>query len=465
MTSALARYSAILSALLALLGVAAWVLQGAPDVVSLPRVWMTTSGELAVILHKSVPLFTRATLFIVAISAAFAALLALLTLLRGSGTGYVRYLGIGLGWWSLGFFVLLAAPALPSLTALALPLPFLVAGDVLGFLLMLGASLALQRFWTSFPREISLEELHAFIVKRERSSYPGLGSWRARLSRLVLGDRAPQFMESRVAASGRMQRRMLQNSLWPGRGAQLALLATAVAGGLLWRLAQILPQREADASFPIPFVIFGALLFLPGAHCLNILRMHRVRGTQAERRKIEWVWASFWIAIVLFVPVLALFALSFLDIVVFDAAGLDPAVVTGAIALLLLAPLCAPLCLLVALMVSIFYRGDVDPRLALRGITLWTLVGVLLTLVFALVERSVAVRLGALLGLPPQTGYVAAGAVVAATFQPIRKLAEKQVNRFVARVLPAAGRDETKPDKPKRKQRKRSARLRRRSAT
>jgi hypothetical protein len=425
---------------------------------------MTVSGELAVILHRSVPLFTRATLCIVAISAAFAALLALLTLLRGSGLGYVRYLGTGLGWWSLGFFMLLVAPAVPSITALLLPLPILVAGDVLGFLLMLGASLALQRFWTSYPREITVEELHSFILERERDGYAGLWSWRARLFRLLLGERAPAVMESRIAASGRMQRSLLQNSLWPGRSAQAALLATALAGGLLWRLSGASHMPLADASFPIPLVIFAALLFLPGAHCLNILRMHRVNGTQEERRKIEWVWASLWIAIVLFVPVLTLFALGLADIAMFDVAGLSPIMVTGAIALPLLVPLCAPLCLLVALMVSIFYRGDVDPRLALRGITLWTLVGILLTLVFALVERSVAVKLGALLGLPPQTGYVAAGAVVAATFQPIRKSAEKQVNRFVARVLPAVGPNEIKPESPKRR-RKRPARLRRRGAT
>src|SRR5262249_53385994 len=38
--------------------------------------------------------------------------------------------------------------------------------------------------------------------------------------------------------------------------------------------------------------------------------------------------------------------------------------------------------------------------------------------------------------LPQQTGYVTAGAIVAATFQPMRKQLEKQVNRFVERVLP-----------------------------
>lgn len=40
---------------------------------------------------------------------------------------------------------------------------------------------------------------------------------------------------------------------------------------------------------------------------------------------------------------------------------------------------------------------------------------------------------------PPLTGYVTAGALVAASFQLIRKRAEVYVNRFVERALPGHG--------------------------
>jgi hypothetical protein len=461
MSSNLARYSAILSALLALGGVATWLIQGAPDVGSLPPAWMTIAGMLSLSIHGSVPLLTHSMLFILAASAAGAALLALVTLLRGSRLGYIHHLGTGLGWWSLGFFFLLMAPAVPTITALRLPLPLLVAGDVLAFMLMMGAGLALQRFWISYPRQISLEELHAFILAKVKQNYLDLPTWRSRLYRLVLRDRAPAVMQSRIDDFGRMNRALLRSTLWPGRGAQAGLLAVAVAGGLLWRLVGILPKDMGDALFVAPFLIFGALLFLPGAHCMNILRMHRAHGTEGERRQIEWIWASFWIAIVLCMTIEVLSLLVVLDMLLFDAFGLDPSLALGVISLMVLVPLFAPLCVLVALSLSIFYRGSLDPRLALRGVTLWTVLGVLLTLVFTLVERSVAVKLSTLMGLPPQTGYVAAGAIVAATFQPIRKRTEKQVNRFVERVLPVAARTQVKPERPARQRRKRPARLRR----
>ncbi|HSC46578.1 MAG TPA: adenylate/guanylate cyclase domain-containing protein, partial [Gammaproteobacteria bacterium] len=98
----------------------------------------------------------------------------------------------------------------------------------------------------------------------------------------------------------------------------------------------------------------------------------------------------------------------------------------------------APTILFIAMGLSIQYRGTIDPKLALRGFTVWTVLSLVLTLIFVFVERTVALRLVGWWHLPPQTGYVTAGAIVAATFQPVRKQLEKRVNRFVERVLPTS---------------------------
>lgn len=95
-----------------------------------------------------------------------------------------------------------------------------------------------------------------------------------------------------------------------------------------------------------------------------------------------------------------------------------------------------PAVLLGALAASILARGLIDPRLALQRLTLWTLLGVAVTFVFVLVERTVALRLAHWLSLGPETGALVGGAAVAVTFVPIRRAAERWVTRFVERRMP-----------------------------
>ena len=100
----------------------------------------------------------------------------------------------------------------------------------------------------------------------------------------------------------------------------------------------------------------------------------------------------------------------------------------------------APLLFVVALALSIFYRGTLDPRLVLGRFTLWSVLGVLLTFLFMLLERSLAIKAVQWLELPPETGSLFAGAAIAATFQPIRRRTESAVTDWVSRVMPTVSR-------------------------
>jgi class 3 adenylate cyclase len=91
---------------------------------------------------------------------------------------------------------------------------------------------------------------------------------------------------------------------------------------------------------------------------------------------------------------------------------------------------------LVALSLSIFYRGTIDPRLAARKVTLIGMLGLIVTTVFIFLERLIATKLTTWLALSPDSGALLAGAVVAMTFNPIRKRTERAINDIMGRLLP-----------------------------
>lgn len=464
MTSTLARYSAILSALLALLGTVVWILHGAPDIPTRVLAWHTVATDFLVDLWQLAPWASRLALILICPSLLLSAVLSVFMLVRGSATAYIRYLGVGLGWWSFALFYMAVLPALPGAMSWPLPLPLLSFADVVALLMCLAAAHAFLQFWAAFPRPITSAELQTFLVEKTRREI-SMSPWRKRLAKLVTAMDDPHWIESRARRAGALNRMIFGHHLQPTRVVTVAALVVTIGAGLLWRIAAYLHDRDlANTLGMVPFTVLLFIFALPWVNLANILRMHRAIGSVADRRKIEWVSASFWIALVLFFTFVTLSNLPLIFDGLFGGELFSPTTAFQLMTLQFLTPLLGPLLLLLALMVSIFYRGEVDPKLALRGVTVWTLLGVLLTLIFALVERSVAVKLGVLLGLPPQTGYVVAGAVVAATFQPIRRVAEKQVNRFVERALPGI-QSQARPQSPKRQPRKRSSRLRRRSAS
>lgn len=373
------------------------------------------------------PAASRALLWVLALSAGAAGLLALLLLGRGVPSAAIARLGLGLGAWSLGIAYLwlysiapVFAPFEPPALALKLAL------DVAAFLLTLLACHAYIRFWKSFPQPVADAELDRFLetLKAEQLAKAGIGAsrWRRLFGRTdAAGDEA-----------GTVPERARRRWLWPGLIFLVVVCAglswTGVFAALSYSTLLVLP------AFLLDLFVYVLLIYWPGITCLRVFRYHRAMGSAEDCRKIEWIWVSIWLGfLAVLLPSLALSAISVLDYFVPVLADFEDL----AVASLMFGLSAGPLFVILALAISIFYRGSIDPRLALRGVTLWSVLGVGLTLLFVLVERSVAVKLAAWWHLSPQTGYVTAGAIVAATFQPVRKRTETYVNRFVERVLPA----------------------------
>ena len=414
MGSRLSRILAMVCSTAVLVCVAAWLIAGAPNVPHINILtdpaadayfrngdeslsWMLIWG-----LASAWPLAAHLVLMMLALSVAMAAALSLVILTRSERKGTVTDLGVGLGFWSLsicylGLFSIVTTFAFFS----SMPVGARMACDTVAMLLLFAASQAVVRFWMGFPRPVTESELAGFIGK------------------------------SRVAKPMRQGMRAL--------GTGLAVICV-VWMGLIWRGVLYLPAFPAGLLDVLSQLLsiglslgFIGVLGWPVLKCLRLLRFHRALGSAEDRARIEWIWSALWIALIL----------CLLPVVVAPAMALgerwfpELAFDLGWVGIyLILALLTAPLIVIVALALSVFYRGAVDPRLALRGFTVWTLLGIVLTLIFVFIERTVALRLVGWWHLPPQTGYVTAGAIVAATFQPIRKRMEKWVNRFVERVLP-----------------------------
>ena len=409
------RYFAMVCAAAALVCVATWLLSGAPNV---PHINLLTDpatdayqrqGYYSVAwfaiwgLGSVSPLAAHLVLFMLSMSVATAATLSLILLIRSDKTNATSQLGIGLGLWSLSVAYLGIFAVAPTFAYYeSWPFSLRVVLDMAAFLLLLAAAYAVVHFWEGFPRPVAVAPVR-------------------------LG---PGLRKSKMAA--------------------MVLLICAL--GFIWRGGWYLPLDDlgdlaADiVQWSIALVILCSIAALvwPVLLCIRLLRFHRSFGTPEDRARIEWIWTAVWIALILCLLPAVMTPALWLAAHWFPELDFD----FGWVGMyLLLALFSSPFIVLIALALSVFYRGAIDPRLALKGFTVWTLLGVVLTLIFVFIERTVATRLVLLMHLPPQTGYVTAGAIVAATFQPIRKRMERGVNRFVERVLPekllASGKRET----------------------
>jgi len=86
---------------------------------------------------------------------------------------------------------------------------------------------------------------------------------------------------------------------------------------------------------------------------------------------------------------------------------------------------------------SVFYRGAIDPGLALRRTTVYSLLAVFLTALFVALEGIASAGVVRGIGLSSQTGALIAGSIVALVFNPARHRVEKGVERLINHLRPA----------------------------
>lgn len=163
-------------------------------------------------------------------------------------------------------------------------------------------------------------------------------------------------------------------------------------------------------------------------------------GSDQSRRRIEWIYLFLFTMVP--IMLLTMFIGSLTDIIyvfgwVEKAQIWDLQVINGMIAFGIISWL-IPIGFLVCLGLSIFYRGAIDPNLLIRKSTLYTIIALVMTVVFIAVEGAVSSQAVVHLGLPSQSGAVLAGTITALVFGPVRNRVETKANQFVEYILPAS---------------------------
>ena len=216
-----------------------------------------------------------------------------------------------------------------------------------------------------------------------------------------------------------------------------------VDGRPLWMIAALMMAAAAlptlgpgfplglwgGVAFVVGTVSFGFLLFAgyPFAFA-STTHLYR-NGTDDDRRRVRWLRAVLLGAALL---VAAIAACSAGMALIRPGPEVSFRILGGIFVGLAL----LPTAFIAALAFAVLYGGALDPRVAITRVSVWTILGIGVTLLFLVLERYVAVQVVEWLGLPRETGLVAAGAVIAATFVPVRKVVERGVTRLAERYLP-----------------------------
>jgi class 3 adenylate cyclase len=279
------------------------------------------------------------------------------------------------------------------------------------------------RFLVVFPRPVDGDSVMAtFWARRRKREYADASNdawarWRKRLhdpdarSRILLPWHAALVDGSMV---------------W---------IAPAVAAGLVvigHALAWMFPWTGWGGIWTTLIVVALGWYLVHGLPFAYASTTHLyANGTPEDRARVSWVRA---VGLLAAAATLMLVVITLLQIAIFR--GDDTFLPVAG--LVMLAIQLAPIVFVSALAIAVLYRGALDPRLAVTRVTVWSFVGLAMTALFLLVERYVAVKLVGWLSLPADSGLVIAGAVIAATFTPVRRATERGVSRIAERYMPLA---------------------------
>ncbi len=423
---------------MALLLIAMWLAAGLPTRLIVSE--LDSNALLALVLRFMRKSDWIATPFFVVLasSATLSAALGLLIALRRGLEQAALDLALALGLVAFFLAMVFLAPLTPLLAPhiAAWPAAFLL--DAASLASVFCAAHFYLRFWLGHPRAVTREEVLDFnwrITERQMRNVQG---WR---KRWYLRNRTEEEWVAHERARAAPLAARSFDLFTTHRGLMIQLTVAMVVA-LLWR-----PWVHAWSSDPLLVSFFAIvpiymLLLMPGIQVAYLIRLHREHGSPEDVRKVEWIRAAY---VAIFVMLL-LPSCTLPLIVAIGYVGGEPvimwlikhAVLEKWLHALLLTFMSTPLIYLLALGASILARGTVDPRLALRRFTLWTLLGLVLTFLFVLTERALALQLVAWLTLPAESGAVLAGAVVAVTFMPIRRFMETWIRRLVERLMPTA---------------------------
>jgi hypothetical protein len=244
----------------------------------------------------------------------------------------------------------------------------------------------------------------------------------AMLSAAILGAAAVRRFGAGFPTDAGRPRWLTNQRIW------LTALTIAAIDVLPTYLERFGGTVEWIARLPKPIII-GAVGYLLVTHLVLpiaaivlgvfLLVWNYRKAERAERRSGAVVVVGFTaaLAILLIATLVAIFELAPED---------DPTAFTFVLVVL---PSLAPFVIVLALALAVFYTGTFDPSLVIRKTTVYALVGVVATGVFALVENLISGTLARWLHLPNSVSTIAASIAVAFAVVPLRDRVTRWMER------------------------------------
>lgn len=382
----------------------------------------------------------QATIAVGNLAAAGAALLALLLAWRSADPA-APHLAASLGLGALAFG-LGSDPVLPGTSTFV---PTLLDAAILAAAVLAGA--AFMRFSVLYPKPLTVERMALWDPRRTGTDDPS----RAPEAQLPM-ERAG----SRIAGGVRAWRR----GITPGWAHRLAeRMATGWKRGIARIGRKAPPTLQKDVQSDVQRVVYrvatrawrygaviaagAAALILLGAReaaefvalflgilpiwGYALLRISYGVGGDEDRRKILWILQGF----LLLIGIQALVVYSFMIPTLFsDSARLlmlklwPPAVALGALAMVL------------CLAIAVFWAGALDPGRALRSTVVYGGLGLVLTVVFALMENVASEYVVGWVGLPGNYAVLLSTAVTAVVFSALHRRFERAASGLFGGVEP-----------------------------
>lgn len=318
-----------------------------------------------------------------------------------------------------------------------------LAASFLAYAAGLASVCLLVQFFLGYPRRPGEEELRAFYRKlyEERLEKVRNG-WRRRIyGRRIAGSGKPARspLLRALGGEGALEEAMAWKffaSRWP---IAIALALALASAGVDYYVQQQLASSGAQPDKATRLlqaamwaVSFMAMFTAMGA-AFQGLQYHHREAIADDRARIDWIYGTLLVAGI----ILTAIGPVWWALLILLLPGIEP----GSGPMLLLDPIVVGaelflLAFVVSLALSIFYRGAVDPRLAMRRISVFGLMSLVVAVLFVLLERAVAMKIVAWFQLPQETGSLIAAAAVAGTLAPVRSTAERSITAFVSRFLP-----------------------------
>jgi class 3 adenylate cyclase len=315
------------------------------------------------------------------------------------GSGCVGYV------FFLRFFPGLGADAV---AAWSVPL------DALAMALFGASLIAGMRFFARFPVSMDFSLFIAEEVAGRRAV-----AFEERfqfLYRKVVDPRVTESVDERRAREERFFRGLASPAGQYAVVAALCVLGLAAmtVGDLWWfLLMSVAPQAALFASW------FG----------FACMRYKYKRSLEEARRQIEWLYFGGWAAgSVLLLWAVAAFVV---PLTPFEVHKILPLATFVAFA-----PVVTVLIGLLSLAISIFYRGSIDPNLAIRRTAVSTLLVATLTCLFVVAERLLATVAASYLNLGTDMSTMVAAALSAVALLPLRRAVDAGARRLVERLTP-----------------------------